>query len=300
MIRSRYILMILAVLIFIGGYMSVSYALPDDAWAIKNASIGGSVGGWGDPIEAVQSLAFRIFALGKIFISWLALIFMVMIGANMVVFSRDEEKIKTQKKQITYSLVGFLFLNIPGMLYQIFFSTPKNTQTIAWGQPGGWSEFFGGIFWDDTILWGFMADIIGFLQVFIFGVAIIMFTWGLFRLIISGGDEEVLKSAKNRIIYGVLALLFMAFVRFWGPVIANGDLVWEFSTTAQKLFGLAFLFAGPIAIFFLIWGGYYYITSGGDEERIKKGKNIIVNTFIATLILIAGYSFMADLIKFIG
>lgn len=70
-----------------------------------------------------------------------------------------------------------------------------------------------------------MADIIGFLQVFIFGVAIIMFTWGLFRLIISGGDEEVLKSAKNRIIYGVLALLFMAFVRFWGPVIANGDLV---------------------------------------------------------------------------
>lgn len=55
---------------------------------------------------------------------------MVMIGANMVVFSRDEEKIKTQKKQITYSLVGFLFLNIPGMLYQIFFTTPKDSLDV--------------------------------------------------------------------------------------------------------------------------------------------------------------------------
>jgi hypothetical protein len=45
MTRSRYILMILALLIFIGGYIGVSYALPGDASVIKDASIGGSVGG---------------------------------------------------------------------------------------------------------------------------------------------------------------------------------------------------------------------------------------------------------------
>ncbi len=62
----------------------------------------------------------------------------------------------------------------------------------------------------------------------------------------------------------------MAFVRFWGVVISSGDFAGNFSTFAGKFFGLALLFAGPIAVFFLIWGAYYYIASGGDEERTKK------------------------------
>lgn len=90
----------------------------------------------------------------------------------------------------------------------------------------------------------------------------------------------------------------MGFIRFWGMIIAKGDFAGDFTTIAGKAFAIAMLFAGPIAIFFLIWGGYYYITSGGDEERTKKGKSIVVNTFIATLILLAGYSFLTDLINF--
>lgn len=53
-----------------------------------------------------------------------------------------------------------------------------------------------------------------------------------------------------------------------------------------------------MAIFFLILGGYYYITSAGDEEKAKKGKGIVVNTFIATIILIASYTFLKDLADF--
>ena len=48
-----------------------------------------------------------------------------------------------------------------------------------------------------------------FFEVFIFGVAIVTFTWGLFRLIMSGGDEEKQKMAKDRIIYGTLGLIFL-------------------------------------------------------------------------------------------
>lgn len=125
-----------------------------------------------------------------------------------------------------------------------------------------------------------------------------MFTWGFFRLILSGGDEEVQKKAKNRVLYGTLALLFMGFVRLWGVVISTGDIAGQVTTVAGKFFSIALLFAGPIAIFFLIWGSYYYITSGGEEERTKKGKSIITNTFIASLILLASYSFLTDLINF--
>ena len=33
----------------------------------------------------------------------------------MIVFSETEDRIKTQRKQITYALMGFLFLNLPGL-----------------------------------------------------------------------------------------------------------------------------------------------------------------------------------------
>ncbi len=53
---------------------------------------------------------------------------------------------------------------------------------------------------------------VAFLRVFAFGVAVTMFTWGLFNLIVSGGDDEKRKTATNRIIYGLIGLIFMGFV----------------------------------------------------------------------------------------
>jgi hypothetical protein len=50
-----------------------------------------------------------------------------------------------------------------------------------------------------------------------------MFTWGLFRLILSAGNEEIQKKAKTRILNGVLGLIFFGFVKVWGSVIAKGD-----------------------------------------------------------------------------
>ena len=65
-----------------------------------------------------------------------------------------------------------------------------------------------------------------------------------------------------------------------------------------QLANLALFFAGPVAIFFLVMGAYYYITSAGDEERAKRGKSIVINTFIATFILLASYAFLKDLANF--
>ncbi len=84
----------------------------------------------------MNSLSFKILGIAKLFISGIALIYLVLIGVYMVVFSENEERVKTQKKQLIYTLVGFLFLNVPGVAYQIFFSVPKNTETIA-GNPAG-------------------------------------------------------------------------------------------------------------------------------------------------------------------
>lgn len=53
-------------------------------------------------------------------IAGFALIYLVMIGVYMILGSDNEETVKTQRKQIYYALVGFVFLNIPSFIYQIF------------------------------------------------------------------------------------------------------------------------------------------------------------------------------------
>ena len=42
-------------------------------------------------------------------------------------------------------------------------------------------------------------------------------------------------------------------------------------------------------VLFLIIGGFFYITSAGNEERATKGKTTIVNAIIGLIIIIMSY-----------
>lgn len=80
---------------------------------IENASISTGVSGNDDIIDTSREFGLRILTAFRLIISGFALIYLVLIGAYMIVYSDSEERIKSQKNQITYSLIGFLFLNIP-------------------------------------------------------------------------------------------------------------------------------------------------------------------------------------------
>ena len=97
-----------------------------------------------------------------------------------------------------------------------------------------------------------MGEIIAFLRVFAFGVAVTMFTWGLFNLIMSAGDDEKKKKAKNRIVYGIIGLIFLGFVEMWGLLIAMGNFS-KIIPVGNTLFSLVMYFSAPIAIFMLMW-----------------------------------------------
>lgn len=277
--------------VFVGHVFAEAVTIPG-AETIKSASLWVDV--TGDDINTVTlNFAFRILWLLKVVVSGFALVFMVMMWVHMVVSADNEEKIKSQKKQILYVLIGFLFLNIPGTIYQVLSPAEAGGQDLS---TGSWVDT--GVFWYSAWLPGFIWTTVAFLRVFAYGAAILMLTWWIFRLILSSGDEEQVKSAKSRIIYSSLGLMFLLFIDAWIRAISSGSLATSITGVAGTLFRLALFFAAPIAIFFIIYGAYYYITSAGDEERIKKWKNILFNTFIASLILIASFSFLSDLIGF--
>lgn len=56
-------------------------------------------------------------------------------------------------------------------------------------------------------------------------------------------------------------------------------------TVINWMLGVAF----GIAVLFLIIGGFWYITSAGNEETAEKGKNTAVNAIIGIVIIILSY-----------
>jgi hypothetical protein len=102
--------------------------------------------------------------------------------------------------------------------------------------------------------------------------------------------------AKNKIIWSLVWLVFIWFIESWQQLVFNWKIS-DWTTIYSTIENLALFLAWPVAIFFLTLAWYYFITSNGDEEKVKKAKNIIINTIIATAILMASHLFLQDLIK---
>ena len=56
-------------------------------------------------------------------------------------------------------------------------------------------------------------------------------------------------------------------------------------TVINWMLGIAF----GVAVLFLIIGGFWYITSAGNEETAEKGKGTAVNAIIGIIIIILSY-----------
>lgn len=296
-----YILYFLLSLGIILNLVSLSFAQVDmsslrDRLGTTSAAAVTTEDGSTDSLGKLQAAGLKVLHSAKVLISFLAVIYIVYIGIMMIVAMGDEKAVTTQKKQLIYTLVAFLFVNIPGEIYALF--AGKRVSSVTQNLSGSYTTsvtsgsniFFNFMEWNSTVENG----ILSFIRIGIIGAAVFMFTLAAFQLITSSGAEEKIKRAKGRILYGVLGLVFLGVIQSWVQVVYSGDIGRGQGIFAQ-LSNLALFFAGPTAIFFLLLGGYYYITSAGDDEKAKKGKTIVINTFIAVIILLASYTFLKDL-----
>ena len=52
---------------------------------------------------------------------------------------------------------------------------------------------------------------------------------------------------------------------------------------------LLLLVSGALAVVFVIYGGYQYITAGGNEEQAESGKKTLINAIIGVVVIILAY-----------
>jgi hypothetical protein len=57
----------------------------------------------------------------------------------------------------------------------------------------------------------------------------------------------------------------------------------------SRILFIALGLAGIVAILFMVYGGYRYITSGGNEEGAEAGKHILTNSIIGVAVILLAY-----------
>jgi hypothetical protein len=52
-------------------------------------------------------------------------------------------------------------------------------------------------------------------------------------------------------------------------------------------------FLGLIAVIYIIYGGFLIFSSAGDEEKVGKGKKLIIYALIGIVVIFLAYSIVA-------
>lgn len=286
--------------IFNHAHAAIDIKSINHAEQIKNQSI------WkdatiGDPITAINQTWEKILISIKTIVGWLLVIYIVYAGAQMVMSMwTDEDQLSSAKRQIWYCVIAFIFINIPGTIYKSFnsnsqedvsswvwynswFSTPSNSD--------GWNIFINAYSLGNTL----NGDIIWFIQIILSAIAVAVILLASVKILTSRGKEEDISESKNKILWSLVGLLLVGFIESWKYFVYKWDID-DGKNMFEALINLVTFFAGPIAIAFITYAGYLFITANGEEDKISKAKNIIINVVLATIILLAGYTFLLDLI----
>ena len=249
-----------------------------------------------DLTQTINYNWFKLLSMLKLILWGLFVILIVFAWAQMVwSMWENEEQLSKSKRHLWYAVVALLFINMPWTLYNAFHQVDHNIK--IWRRPSlDWFEnhtWDGNLFFSLTNFWYTFGDqVIGFLEVMILAMAVVVIIYESIRMIYSRWQEKRIQEARNKIVYSVLALVFIGIIQLW-KTFAFDFRIAEAKNIFSNLANLALFFAWPTAFFFLVLAAYYYIT--WTEEWVKKAKSIVINTILATMILLASYTFLLDL-----
>lgn len=74
----------------------------------------------------------------------------------------------------------------------------------------------------------------------------------------------------------------------------------NFGKVVGTLIQLIFAIAVIVALFYLIWGGFKWLTSGGDKQAVTSAREHIVAAIIGLVIIFLSYFILNILLGFFG
>ena len=70
--------------------------------------------------------------------------------------------------------------------------------------------------------------------------------------------------------------------------------------TVQNLIDRAMMFLALVAVCYGIYGGFQIVTAGGDEEKVKKGRTILIQVVIGIIVVVLAGSIVKWVINLVA
>lgn len=76
----------------------------------------------------------------------------------------------------------------------------------------------------------------------------------------------------------------------------RNDLVDTLNSLANWLLGII----AVIAVILILWGGFLYITAAGNQEKLDKGKGVVIYGLIGVLVAILAFAIVSFVASFLA
>ncbi len=248
--------------------------------------------------EKLENLLGPVARNLRIIIGAVALLLIVVSGFSMVVGGENEETAKTQKKSLTYGLIGLLMISIAGPIAEVFDYREGNFVTDP-DKLVERIELFNGT---TSILITFMKYLLGSLA------ALMSIRSGAMMVVAGDNEEDVSKEKKSLAVSAAGLVMVMAS----DLVVRRVLYVAEFNEDADRTIvaidqnegvqqlvavtNLMVSFVGPIMMLGIVAGGVLYVTAGGDEERTGLAKKILFNSMVGVVIIYGAFALVSTVI----
>lgn len=257
--------------------------------------------------DQMVNILVTVFHVMKWVIGFLGLLWIIISGVYMVVNSSDESGAGKAKKMMKYALAG---------LAVMLLVEPLVLDILIGGGNGGldstaeWNIDRVKIVYDNfTIQTRGILDFIKTLLVFVAMAYIIM---SGVKMMTAFGEEDQLSNAKGMFLPIMVGLLVIVFNEFFVDYVLynwmfdgeevqyapDGDNARVLIETVIGFLLYILGFLALIAFIYLLYGGFLYIVSMGDEEKASEGKSIIINAVIGFVIIMFSYVLMMSILNF--
>ncbi len=296
------------------------FVLAQSIYVPPIGNYGGTVQDPGQPgtIDlGISSLVIGFVMNTRFIIGAIAVLMMIIAGFKMVTAQGDSGVLTKAKTTIVWSLLGLALIGLAGELARIFavgqcsglgmLPSSNNVGCI----PGGFLANPNIIIQRSTIFNQTIQYIITAIKYAIGAVAVLMLTRSALRMIWNQAGEELEKDKKN--VVASITGLFLIIIA--NPIINNVffkiDTSRYPSTGApaagidvgqgiKEIIGFTnFLVSilGPLAIFFIVFGGILYATSGANPDNQEKGKRMIFLSLIGLLIIYGAFAIVSTFVS---
>lgn len=249
-------------------------------------------------IEKLESFLGPVARNLRIILGAFSVLFIVISGFTMVISGENEETVKTQRKSITYGVIGLMIISIAGPISEVF----DYRQGNFIDDPAKFTERVQ-IFDNVTQL------VITFIKYLLGSLATLMAVRAGATLVMSGDNDDDVSKAKKQLTLSAGGLMLVIVSDL---VIRKIFYVADYSTNAEativqidqnefirQLVGVTNLmvsFVGPIMMLGVVVGGFIYITSQGEDEKTSLAKKIITNSIIGIVIIYGAFALVSTVI----